>query len=88
MTWLKIRVGLKWNITLTLLLTCLLAMWHIFTITQVTQVTIELHAYFNQVADLAFKALKACTCQESSAYFRNAVQQFGDSFTDFLSLEM
>ena len=36
------------------------------------------------MADLSFKALKACTPRDLSAYFHNLVQQSGKSFTDFL----
>lgn len=78
MTWLRIRLGLIWNINLILLLTCLLATGHMLTL---TQATIGLQAHFNHAADLAFKALKACT----PAYFRNLVQQSGESLTDVLS---
>ena len=33
----------------------------------IIQATVWLHAYFNQVVDLAFKALKACTAQLAQA---------------------
>lgn len=40
----------------------------------VIQTSIRLHADFNQVADLAFKALKACIPLDPSSYFLNLVQ--------------
>ena len=50
----------------------------------IIQATVWLHAYFNQVVDLAFKALKACTPRDLSAYFHNLVQQSREFFMDFL----
>ena len=41
--------------------------------------TLELHAYFNQVADLVFKALKACTSWDPSAYFYNLSSSLGST---------
>ena len=43
-------------------------------INPVTPASIRLHAYFNQVVDLAFKALKACIPLDPSSYFLNLVQ--------------
>lgn len=49
-----------------------------------TQASLSQHAYFNQVADLSFKVLKARTSRDPSAYLPNLVQQSGKSFMDFL----
>lgn len=54
-------------------------------INPVTQATICQRAYFNQVVDLSFKALRACSPRDLSAYFHNLVQQSGLCFMDFLT---
>lgn len=54
-------------------------------INPITQVTIGLLTYFNHVADLAFKALKAYTPLEPSAYSHNLAHKSGELFTNFLS---
>lgn len=69
------RINLEYNLDITL---------RVY-INPVTQATIGLHAYFNQVANLAFKDLEDYTPQDPFAYFLNLVQQYGESFIDFLS---
>lgn len=76
--WLRIGLGLIWNIILMLLLICLLDVGP-----TLTQASIKVQDDFNQVADLAFKDLKACTPQDPAAYFHILVQQSGESFMDF-----
>ena len=75
------RINLEYNLNATFdMLT-----GHGAHILPVTQATVGLQAYFNQVADLASKARKAFTPQGPSACFHNLVQQSEEFFTDFQS---
>lgn len=53
-------------------------------VSPMTQAQIGLHACFQQVSDLAFKALKSCTPRDPTAYFHNLIQQPGKMFFNFL----
>lgn len=51
----------------------------------VPQSMIGVHAYYQQVSDLIFKALKFCTPQDSVGDFCNLVQQAEEPFPEFLT---
>lgn len=42
-------------------------------------------AYYQQISDLAFKALKACTPWDPSSYFHSLTQQSEDLFIDMFA---
>lgn len=79
-------VRLAWNSEISNLnITFDILTGHGHTITLSLRLQSDCNAYFNQVADLAFKGLKAHSPRDSSAYFCNLAQQSGESFPDFLS---
>lgn len=52
----------------------------------VSQLMIGVHAYYQKVSYLAFKAIKLCISQiQSVGYFHNLVQQAVEPFLKFLS---
>lgn len=51
----------------------------------VSQSMLGLHAYFQQVSDLAFKAFKLWISQYSLGYFHNLDQQDVEQFPEFLT---
>lgn len=67
------------NVTLDMLI------GHVHYTDLVSQSLMGLHAYFQQMSNVDFRALKLCTLQDSEGYFCSLVLQAVEPFPEFLT---